>query len=129
MSGYDKFSDRFDKKAAPEWLPPKAPKAPKVSAGLGSLDGLGEAPIGGDFRAPADVIAPQSLSGGVASPQPEDEPPYDQPCVARRGRVQRQGCAFLHFCVTCGAWGAFGYGVTGDRPGLWYCLPHRPAKG
>jgi hypothetical protein len=128
MRGYDKFSDRFHKKAAPEGPTPKVPKAPKVPGSLDGLGGLGGAHLGGDFCLPPDVIAPQSLAGDVASQLSEDEPPYDQPCFARRGRVERQGSAFLHFCVTCGSWGAYGYGVTGDRPGRWYCLPHRPAK-
>ncbi len=55
------------------------------------------------------------------------EPPYDRPCPVRRGRVERRGAALLHFCVSCGAWGAFGYGVFGDRPGRWYCFEHRPS--
>jgi hypothetical protein len=55
------------------------------------------------------------------------EPPYDQPCPARRGRDEREGTTFLHFCVICGAWGAFGYDVFGDRPGRWYCFEHRPS--
>ncbi len=55
------------------------------------------------------------------------EPPYDRPCPVRRGRVERRGAALLHFCVSCGAWGAFGYGVFGDRPGRCYCFEHRPS--
>jgi hypothetical protein len=57
---------------------------------------------------------------------PPGEPLFDQPCVSRRGRVERKGGVFLHFCVSCGAWGAFGYGVTRDRPGRWYCREHGP---
>jgi hypothetical protein len=57
---------------------------------------------------------------------PPGEPPFDQPCPSRRGLVERRGAVFLHFCNTCGAWGAFGYGVVGDRPGRWYCREHRP---
>jgi hypothetical protein len=29
----------------------------------------------------------------------------------------------------CGAWGAFGFGVTGDDQGRWYCFLHRPEVG
>ena len=29
----------------------------------------------------------------------------------RRGRVERREGLFLHFCIDCGAWGAYGYGV------------------
>jgi hypothetical protein len=60
------------------------------------------------------------------APSVPGEPPYDQPCPARRGRDERKGTTFLHFCVICGAWGSFGYGVLGDRPGRWYCREHRP---
>jgi hypothetical protein len=35
---------------------------------------------------------------------------------------------YLHFCVKCSAWGAFGYGVNFrlGRLGRWYCAAHRP---
>jgi hypothetical protein len=72
------------------------------------------------------LISPASWFEHCAPAAPR-EPPYDQPCPARRGRVERKGVALLHFCVTCGAWGAFGYGVFADRPGRWYCLNHRPS--
>jgi hypothetical protein len=57
---------------------------------------------------------------------PPGEPPFDQPCPSRRGLVERRGAMFLHFCASCGAWGAFGYGAVGDRPGRWYCREHLP---
>jgi hypothetical protein len=57
---------------------------------------------------------------------PPGKPPFDQPCPSRRGLLERRGAVLLHFCVTCGAWGAFGYGVVGDRPGRWYCREHQP---
>jgi hypothetical protein len=57
---------------------------------------------------------------------PPGEPSFDQPRPSRRGLMERRGAVFLHFCVTCGAWGAFGYDVVGDRPGRWYCREHRP---
>jgi hypothetical protein len=48
--------------------------------------------------------------------------------AARRGRVQEINGALLHFCVQCGRFGPFGYGVR-LRAGLlgrWYCREHRP---
>jgi len=51
-----------------------------------------------------------------------DEPPYDRPCLARRGVIRGPGSRFEHFCAVCGAWGAFGLGVTAEEPGRWYCL-------
>jgi hypothetical protein len=58
----------------------------------------------------------------------EGEPGLDMPCAARRGRTQEMEGAFLHFCVECGAFGAFGYGVSlrAGRLGRWYCAEHRP---
>jgi hypothetical protein len=62
-------------------------------------------------------------------PPVEGEPALEMPCASRRGRVE--GCPdglLLHFCVECGAWGAFGHGVNlrAGRPGSWYCAAHRP---
>jgi hypothetical protein len=57
----------------------------------------------------------------------EGEPPYDEPCLARRGVIRRPRGRFEHFCAVCGAWGAYGFGVTAEEPGRWYCFPHRPA--
>jgi hypothetical protein len=51
-----------------------------------------------------------------------------QPSAARRGLVEKlSGDLYLHFSAKCGAWGAFGYGVS-MRGGLgrWYCAAHRP---
>lgn len=73
------------------------------------------------------LIAPALWFERRAQPTP-GEPTYDKPCPARRGRIERRGIAFLHFCLICGAWGAFGYGVLGDRPGRWYCFEHRPSE-
>ena len=55
-------------------------------------------------------------------------PGFSEPCVARRGRVEARDDLFLHFCLECGAWGAFGYGVNlrADQLGRWYCAAHRP---
>jgi hypothetical protein len=73
------------------------------------------------------LIAPAPWFERYVAPR-QEEPPYDQPCPDRRGRDEREGVAHLHFCVVCGAWGAFGYGCFGDRPGRWYCFEHRPSE-
>jgi hypothetical protein len=39
------------------------------------------------------------------------EPPFEQLCVARRGRIEQRPDVFLHFCIKYGQWGAFGFGV------------------
>ena len=54
--------------------------------------------------------------------------PFEQPCLTRRGRIEEQPDAFLHFCCECGRWGANGYGVDlrKGRLGQWYCAAHRP---
>jgi hypothetical protein len=57
------------------------------------------------------------------------EPPFEEPCLTRRGRVERRPDGiFLHFCVECGRWGAFGFGVNllEGQLGRWYCAAHRP---
>jgi hypothetical protein len=61
-------------------------------------------------------------------PVADGEPGLEQPCASRRGRVQELDRVFLHFCVECGAYGAFGYGVNlrAGRLGRWYCRAHRP---
>src|SRR5271169_2553706 len=76
-------------------------------------------------RTEPKLLAPVSWYEHLASPRLQ-EAPYDEASPERRGRVERAGPAFLHFCITCGAWGSFGYGVTRDQPGLWYCGRHRP---
>jgi hypothetical protein len=56
------------------------------------------------------------------------EPGLEQPCAARRGLVQELDRTFLHFCVHCGRFAAFGHGVhlSAGRLGRWYCGEHRP---
>lgn len=76
-------------------------------------------------RSEPEVIAPISWYEHLAPPALR-ETPCDQACPERRGRVEHMGSAFLHFCIVCGAWGSFGYGVARDRPGLWYCGQHKP---
>jgi hypothetical protein len=77
---------------------------------------------------PANPFEPALLAPGTWFDRfgPPGEPAFDQPCSSRRGLVERRGAVFVHFCVTCGAWGAFGYDAVGDRPGRWYCREHRP---
>jgi hypothetical protein len=75
----------------------------------------------------AEALAQAPWSEQLA-PLGDREPGLDHPCAARRGRVQQVGKTFLHFCVECGAFGPFGYGVslrTGQL-GRWYCSKHRP---
>jgi hypothetical protein len=75
----------------------------------------------------ADMLALPAWFEHSAAPVP-GEPAFDLPCSARRGRNDRRGPMHLHFCLKCGAWGAYGYGVTGDLPGRWYCRDHRPGS-
>jgi hypothetical protein len=78
----------------------------------------------------ANLVAPPDWFQRVASPV-QGEPSLDEPCAERRGRIEElPGRVFLHFCIECGRWGAFGYGVnlrTG-RLGAWYCATHRPQR-
>ena len=55
----------------------------------------------------------------------QGEPPYDEPCPARRGVIRRPRGRFEHFCAVCGAWGAYGFEVAAKEPGRWYCFRHR----
>jgi hypothetical protein len=136
---YRKFSESF--KIRCEITAPKAPKAPKVgpaerakSESLGALDGLGGAKYQiEDLNAEphsAEVLAPSSWFARFAQPT-EDEPNFDVPCSARRGRIEERDGLFLHFCFDCGAWGAYGYGINlrSGRLGRWYCAVHRPWAG
>jgi len=75
----------------------------------------------------AELLAPSPKFERVI-PSVEGEPGIELPCAARRGRAREIEGAFLHFCVGCGAYGAFGYGVNfrAGRLGQWYCAVHRP---
>jgi hypothetical protein len=84
------------------------------------------------------ALAHTSCETGLIAPAPwfqrlilplDGEPGLEQPCPSRRGRVQKlEGAVVLHFCVECGAWGAYGYDVNlrAGRLGRWYCAAHRP---
>ena len=75
-----------------------------------------------------DVALPQMPDFGRVVEQASGEPGLEQPCATRRGRVQTLDSGFLHFCVECGRFAAFGYGVRlrAERLGRWYCGEHRP---
>lgn len=75
----------------------------------------------------ADCLARQSAQIISTS---HGEPGLEQPCAARRGRVQVLDGLFLHFCCQCGRFGAFGHGVRlrEGRFGRWYCGEHRPSN-
>ena len=78
----------------------------------------------------ANLVAPPDWFQRIASPA-EGEPSFDQPCAERCGRTEElPGRVFLHFCIECGRWGAFGYGVNlrAGRQGGWYCATHRPQR-
>ena len=47
------------------------------------------------------------------------EPGLEEPCAARRGRVQEINGALLHFCVECGRFGAFGYDINLRERDAW----------
>lgn len=75
----------------------------------------------------ADILAPLPWHERAAPPI-AGEPSYEQPCSARRGRVEDRNGVLLHFCFDCGRWGAYGYGVRllAGKSGRWYCRAHRP---
>jgi hypothetical protein len=75
-------------------------------------------------RGLAEVVAPVAWRTKL-----RNEPPFDRPCPERRGRIERRGGLFLHFCAVCGRWGSFGHGVTATGRGRWYCAEHRPQEG
>ena len=71
-----------------------------------------------------------------AVPQPQPEPEQGSLDVSGMTAEQRRGRVgydkerrFLHYCVVCGEWGAFGYGVFLRRgqPGKWFCGNHKPS--
>jgi hypothetical protein len=84
-----------------------------------------------DYREPAvrerQQLARTPISESVTD-SAEGEPGLEQPCAARRGRVQEKDGVFLHFCVECGRFGPYGYGVRlrAGQLGRWYCREHRP---
>jgi hypothetical protein len=61
-------------------------------------------------------------------PMADGERGVEHPCAARRGRARVVDGAFLHFCVECGRFASFGYGVRlrAGQLGRCYCGEHRP---
>jgi hypothetical protein len=141
MPGYTKYSDRFRRTQGSTATPANPAKPAKASpigyvniqqeaSALAALAGLaGPPPQGRISHERPVVIAPQRFAGPLASLQPAGEPPYDHPHDHRCGRIIRNDRSFLHFCMICGAWGTYGYGVTDDQTGRWYCHEHRLQGG
>ena len=101
-------------------------------APVNSFNSFFSYPKGGKFDpaalSGANLVAPSSWFERFVPP-PKGEPGFDLPCIARRGRVKRlEGAVVIHFCVECGAWGTYGYGVNlrANQLGRWYCAAHRP---
>jgi len=114
--------------------PAKAAKVAKAFAGdipalakLATLAGGHPGPSNSADSVQTALIAPTRWFERIALPV-DGEPSFDRPCDARRGRMDEHDGLFLHFCAECGAWGAYGYGVTlrAGRLGRWYCAAHRP---
>jgi hypothetical protein len=81
------------------------------------------------LRANASVNKPLTPTPfSLTSAPPSPEPGLEEPCAARRGRMQEINDVLLHFCVECGRFGPFGYGVElrAGRLGRWYCREHWP---
>lgn len=144
MPIYTKFSDRFHRTQGSTPTPANPANPAKVSpigyantpnrvSALAALAALARLAEGRPHCCTSDerqtVIGPRRLSGRLAYLQPAGEPPYDRPYDRRRGRIIRYGGSFLHFCMICGAWGAYGYGITDVQTGRWYCHEHRQHEG
>jgi len=59
---------------------------------------------------------------------PELEPGHEEPCITRKGRVEEVNGVLTHFCVECGRFARFGFGVRlrMGKMGQWYCREHCP---
>jgi hypothetical protein len=137
---YRKFSETFNIGKCTT-SPSKAPNSSKVSPSerakndtLGGLGTLGASShetetLTAEPRS-AELLAPSPWFARVAAAS-DGEPRFDAPCAARRGQLEKRDGLFLHFCIDCGAWGAYGYDVDlrAGRLGRWYCALHRPRDG
>lgn len=132
---FTKFDQRaFLESKKPRATPAKAANAAKVLDGpapaLASLAALAACDPDSHNAAAApeaELVAPSPWFERVAPPT-DGERGFEKPCAARRGRVEERDGVFGHFCVECGRWGAYGYGVNvrAGRLGRWYCAAHRP---
>jgi hypothetical protein len=133
MGGFTKFDPHsFLESEAPGRIPAKAAKLAKPfhepDRTLATLAAL--AAHGPGSQNPAAYHARAELLAPLFAPMsPADgEPSFGKPYATRCGRVEERDGLVLHFCVECGAWGAFGYGVKlrAGELGRWYCAAHRP---
>jgi hypothetical protein len=92
--------------------------------------GSGDSASALEGHAGAELITPMSWYERAASLR-TGEPKYDEPFAPRRARLEERNGVLIHFCVVCGAWGMFGYGVNllSGQLGRWYCRAHRPNDG
>jgi hypothetical protein len=79
----------------------------------------------------AGQSAPQVASEIQAEPSVSEAVPatkLDEPNAARRGQVSEIDGRLEHFCMECGRFAPFGYGVRlrVGQLGRWYCAAHRP---
>lgn len=78
---------------------------------------------------PPHAAPPPSSRTQAAPAPPPQRSPDNEPAPARAGLVRCEpGEPFVHYCMTCGAWGAFGIGVDilSGRTGRWFCRDHKP---
>jgi hypothetical protein len=85
------------------------------------LTSTSESPIP-DYTLPeGQVISPVRWASAMAAGGSS----FEEPCPERRGLVERRGAVFVHFCVECGRWGA--YGRRNPQPSWPMVLPAAPA--
>jgi hypothetical protein len=109
--------------AAAEPPAPSAAATKATEAIKGDLTPTPEIPTPGYTPAEGQVISPSRWAQPAMA---ADEPSFEDPYPERRGLVERRGPMFVHFCIECGRWGAYGYGTSRTHPGRWYCRLHRP---
>ena len=106
---------------------------------MGLLDAKASASAARKPVVPPHSARPPASALPQAAPKPSPPPVNtapapqqsreDEPDPARVGVVRfAEGEPFVHYCVVCGAWGAFGcdMDILTGRTGRWYCRDHRP---